>query len=158
VKHRGEPGIYFLAEWLPNRLSLMLGPSLFGLPYRHGCLQYAHEHEIGRLRGVVSARNNSLRLEYEAAIEPAAEFCPCESGSRDEFLMERYTAFTANRLGRRLFRIWHPPWPQTPIEPVIKDTSLLTGTWDWFKDTRLIGGNYSPGFRLVWMGRPLGAG
>src|SRR2546426_7688628 len=34
VRHYGEPGIYFLAEWLSNRLSVALGPRLFGLPYR----------------------------------------------------------------------------------------------------------------------------
>ena len=40
VKHDGETGIYFLAEWLPNRLSLLLGPRAFGLPYRYGLLGY----------------------------------------------------------------------------------------------------------------------
>ncbi len=32
VRHRGESGIYFLAEWLSNRLSVALGPLMFGLP------------------------------------------------------------------------------------------------------------------------------
>src|SRR5580698_7161725 len=36
VKHNGERGIYFLAEWLANPLSVKLGPIAFGLPYRHG--------------------------------------------------------------------------------------------------------------------------
>ena len=40
VRHRGEFGIYFLAEWLPNRLSVALGPRLFGLPYRSGRFHY----------------------------------------------------------------------------------------------------------------------
>src|SRR5579884_2110364 len=31
VKERGEPGIYFLAEWLSNRRALPLGPLTFGL-------------------------------------------------------------------------------------------------------------------------------
>src|SRR5262249_34894400 len=34
VRHRGEPGIYFIAEWLSNPLSVRLGPGTFGLPYR----------------------------------------------------------------------------------------------------------------------------
>src|SRR6266852_2534444 len=33
VRHRGEAGIYFIAEWIPNRLSVFLGPRTFGLPY-----------------------------------------------------------------------------------------------------------------------------
>src|SRR6266487_221346 len=36
-------GIYFLAEWLNNRLASMLGPILYGLPYRFGKLSYSHQ-------------------------------------------------------------------------------------------------------------------
>ena len=36
VRHKGEPGIHFLAEWLPNWVAVKLGPRAFGLPYRHG--------------------------------------------------------------------------------------------------------------------------
>ena len=32
----------FLAEWLPNRLSVLLGPATFGLPYRLGDIDYRH--------------------------------------------------------------------------------------------------------------------
>src|SRR6266436_4374033 len=35
-------GVYFLAEWLNNRLATMLGPVLYGLPYRFGKLSYSH--------------------------------------------------------------------------------------------------------------------
>src|SRR4051812_13353145 len=34
VRCGDEAGIYFLAEWIPNRLSAWLGPRSFGLPYR----------------------------------------------------------------------------------------------------------------------------
>src|SRR5215203_4349892 len=37
---QGERGIYFLAEWIPNRLAAMLGPPLYGLPYRLGNIRY----------------------------------------------------------------------------------------------------------------------
>src|SRR5258708_2906893 len=40
VRQGSESGIYFLAEWLENRLSVALGPPLFGLPYRLGKLEY----------------------------------------------------------------------------------------------------------------------
>jgi len=36
VRANNEPGIFFLAEWLSNRLSDPLGPPVFGLPYRYG--------------------------------------------------------------------------------------------------------------------------
>lgn len=43
VRHHGEPGIHFLAEWLSNWLAVQLGPRTFGLPYRHGRICYEHD-------------------------------------------------------------------------------------------------------------------
>ena len=40
----------------------------------------------------------------------------CAPGSLDEFLLERYTAFTQFGKCRRFFRIWHEPWRQVPAE------------------------------------------
>ena len=154
VRHRGETGIYFLAEWLSNPLSVRLGPPAFGLPYRLGRFHYHHDHETGGLHGLVAAPDDSARLEYAATIDPAVPFASCDPGSRDEFLMERYTAFTARNSVRRFFRIWHPPWPQTAMDISLSDTSLLTRNWAWFKDAGLVGANYSPGVSDVWMGRP----
>jgi uncharacterized protein len=178
VKHRGETGIYFLSEWLDNPFSVMLGPPAFGLPYRFGRLQYLHDHETGALHGQVTPasrffnRNvsqDSPRLEYHAEINPAATFCPCNANSLDEFLLERYSAFNGKparreagdsalavpkSASRRFFRIWHPPWPQTPVDILSLETDLLNSTWPWFAGARLIGAHYSPGVNDVWMGRP----
>ena len=150
VRHKGEPGIYFLAEWLSNRLSVLLGPRTFGLPYRFGHLNYEHDAEGESLRGVVSAAEG--RLQYEGKVT-GSEFEPCQPGSVDEFLLERYTAFTQRGKRRRLFRIWHTPWPQTPADYDITDTSLIASTGAWWRTSQLIGSNYSPGVE-VWMGRP----
>lgn len=153
VKHQGEPGIHFLAEWMDNLLSVRLGPLLFGLPYRLGKLQYAHDQETGRLHGVV--RGGDARLEYAAAADMTADFQSCAAGTLDEFLLERYTAFNAKRSKPfGFFRIWHPAWPQVPVEISLLDMSLLEERWSWFHAARLVGANYSPGVRRVWMGRP----
>src|SRR5678815_4298013 len=45
VRHRDEPGIHFLAEWLTNRLAVKLGPRTFGLPYHLGKITYHHDWE-----------------------------------------------------------------------------------------------------------------
>src|SRR5204863_4940135 len=66
VRQDGEPGIFFLAEWLSNPLSVRLGPRTFGLPYRFGRLRYKHIHEDGEMLGSVTA--NEGKLEYRAAI------------------------------------------------------------------------------------------
>jgi len=34
-------GIFFIAEWIPNRLAVLIGPRMYGLPYRLGRLNQA---------------------------------------------------------------------------------------------------------------------
>jgi uncharacterized protein len=151
VRHRGEAGICFLSEWLSSWLSVQLGPRLYGLPYRYAKIRYDHVHEQKQLSGKVESLNGG-QFVYEARMD-GDRFKPCEAGSLDEFLVERYTAFNCGGRRRLFFRIWHPPWMQTTAEVSVRENSLLTKTWRWFKDATFAGANYSPGFRDVWMGR-----
>jgi uncharacterized protein YqjF (DUF2071 family) len=153
VKHGDERGIYFMTEWLPNRLSVLLGPLIYGLPYRFARINYQHAHEQGYLAGRIEATGAGGSLAYHAQLSSSASFTACPVDSPDEFLLERYTAFTAGGRTRRFFRIWHPPWWQMPVQVLVTADSLLTKVWPWFKDARPVGANYSPGFRDVWMGR-----
>ncbi len=154
VKHRGEPGIYFLAEWLPNALSVALGPTVFGLPFRLGKMHYDHEATTGALDGTVIDGKTDKRLTYRGNFDTDTALVPCTAGSLDEWLMERYTAFTDVGHGPRYFRVWHPPWPQVRAEVELTDDSLLTSRWPWMAGAHVIGANYSPGIEDVWMGRP----
>ena len=153
VKQGKEPGIYFIREWLSNWLSVQLGPLLYGLPYHYAKIDYQHLHENNRLSGRVEAPNSDDGVDWEARLSPDKIFAPGESGSLTEFLLERYTAYTARGSTGRFFRIWHPPWPQTPVNLSVGDDALLQNTWKWFDDARFVGANYSPGFDEVWMGR-----
>jgi uncharacterized protein len=154
VQHRGEPGIIFLAEWLSNPLSVKLGPKTFRLPYRYGKICYEHQHEARAFRGRVLDAGGNGELSYEAELPNGAGFDVCPSRSLDEFLLERYTAFTAHGGKRGFFRIWHEPWPQARVNATIQNLSLLTNRWSWFRDAKFVGANYSPGAPKVWMGRP----
>ena len=163
VRVAGEPGIYFLAEFLPNRFSVLLGPAAYGLPYHFGRLDYRHDPEAATLEGCVTAsaagegdarRCRTGRLEYRVHRKPDASLRPASVGTLTEFLMERYTAYTAWRGIVRQFRIWHPPWPQAPAFPEIRDASLLVTTGEWAESAQLQSANYSPGVADVWMGRP----
>lgn len=151
VTHRGEPGIFFLAEWLPNRLSVAMGRPFFGLPYRLGALDYQHHHERGHVSGSVVAHGGCGALHYEANV--SRYFARCEAGSLTEFLMERYSAFTEWHGMKRRFRIWHLPWPQCSARVRITENTLLPLTGAWAKSARFVGANYSPGVNEVWMGR-----
>ncbi len=154
VRHRGERGIHFIAEWLTNRLAVMLGPTTFGLPYHHGQIVYNHDFENGALFGQVVDVKSGAKLSYDARLIGPDAFQPCAVGSLDEWLMERYTAFNSANGNRRFFRVWHSPWPQCRVEANVRENSLLTKNWPWFAGAELVGANFSPGFDEVWMGRP----
>jgi uncharacterized protein len=149
VRHEGEPGISFMREWLSSRLATCLGPWSFGLPYRFGRIEYsvdsAHERQ-----GEVQAKEGLLN--YRATLA-AETFRPCVPGSLDEFLLERYSAFT--RFGKRFrfFRIWHEPWLQVTAEVRMAADDLTSATGPWQREACCIGANYSPGV-TVWMGWP----
>jgi uncharacterized protein YqjF (DUF2071 family) len=154
VRHFGEPGIYFLAEWLPNRLAVLLGPRLFGLPYRPGRLDYRHDHEGGALRGEVVPADDPGRLRWRGETRPGAATGVAAAGSLAEFLLERYAAFTW-RPGRvRRFRVWHPPWPLLPVRATLEEESALASTGPWRRAARPAGAHYSPGVPGVRIGPP----
>lgn len=153
VRHGDERGIHFIAEWLTNRLAVMLGPRTFGLPYHLGRVAYRHDWQNGRLAGRVVDAKSGATLAYNAQLVEAP-FQPCTRGSREEWLMERYTAFNSAGCRRQFFRVWHPPWPQCAAEVTFGDQSLPAKHWPWFAQARFVGANFSPGFDTVWMGRP----
>lgn len=155
VVHGGEPGIYFLAEWLPNAASVFIGPRTFGLPYRWGRLDYRHNPDAGLVWGRVSGIGSSDLLTYEAPLDASARYAASEADSLDEFLVERYSAFTEHRGTLRRFRIWHQPWRYMPLNVRVLDTSLIASTGAWFDSARLIGACYSPGVQDVWIGKPV---
>lgn len=149
----GERGIYFLAEWLPNKLSVLLGPAVFGLPYRHGRLAYEHD-QLHALQGSVEDSASSAALRYTARAEPGAEPAEAEAGSLDEFLLERYTAFTWWHGLKRCFRVWHPAWNAQAVHAHLLDTSLLSRTGAWAAHATFTHAHFARGFDNVWMSRP----
>jgi uncharacterized protein len=146
VRVGSERGIFFMVEWVPKVLAKMIGPRVYGLPYRLGRLQY-HVQD-GVMRGVVEATG---RLEFKANVSEAA--ATCDTGSLDEFLLERYTAFTSRNGVIRRFRISHQPWPQARVHCRIIDDSLLTGS-NWTRDAHGVGAHFSRGVRDVAIGAP----
>jgi uncharacterized protein len=148
VRESDKRGIHFLTEWVNSATSLFLGPRLYGLPYRYGKISWHNEHETGRLTGEAAGG-----FAYEARLPVKTKFEICPAGSVDEFLLERYSAFTCGGGVRRFFDIWHEPWQQCPVEVAVED-GLLRQSGRWFESARRLGANYSPGARDIWMGLP----
>ena len=149
VQHNGEPAIYFMAEWLSNRLSVILGPLTFGLPYRFGKLDYTNGGANDQIGGTIRAKQGVFQ--YQASL--LHELRTCEPESLTEFLLERYTAFTSAGWRKQFFRVWHEPWQQSSIDVDVKADDLLAATGRWWSTAQLVSANYSPGVP-VWMGRP----
>jgi uncharacterized protein YqjF (DUF2071 family) len=144
----GERGIYFICEWLPNLLARCLGPLTYGLPYRLGKIDYRHRHEDEDWSGDVVARGGDGRLSYWARMSSAAD-----DSERRDFLLERYTAFTATGGLRRKFRVWHEPWEAVAMSVELVDESILELV-PGCCGARLVAAHYAKGVKDVWMGRP----
>ena len=149
VRHGDVRGIFFMAEWIPNRLAAFVGPRTYGLPYRLGRLRYE-----GMRREVSSA---GRRLSFAgrgdacvAAVQTATQASPLQ----DHFLLERYTAFTHRGGVIRRFDVDHAPWPQRRVAVTLTDTSLLSLSGDWHPHARLVSAHYSCGVRDVTISRP----
>lgn len=159
VRHDGETGIHFLTEWISQLLCVPFGPVTYGLPYRWGKLAFAHADQQGMVRGRVESQRDGSALEYAAHPADGNEgwqFHIPDPGSLDEFLLERYTAFTQHGKRRRLFRIWHEPWRSARAEVELLDDSLVRTHLPWWEMALIVGANYSPGAFYIWMGKPHG--
>jgi uncharacterized protein len=155
VAQDGERGIYFLLEWVSKRLAVLLGPKTFGLPYRHGDLHYRHERNAN-LDDCVTCGSERLAFHAKAVDErkPGA----CTHGSLDEWLLERYVAFTRRGETPMYFRVWHEHWPQVPVRVQFEDDALLRAACNWYAKTspKVVCGNFSAGVKDVWIGWPRG--
>ena len=150
VRHRGERGIHFIAEWISNPLCVHLGPLLYSLPYHRGAHEFALAENGFRARVSDSETKTSLACDFRFH----EAFRHCEPGSRDEFFFERYAAFNSHGRSAKSFHVSHAPWEQCRAEPMILDDSLLKAHFPWFANAHVVGANHSPGVRDVRMSWP----
>jgi uncharacterized protein YqjF (DUF2071 family) len=150
VRWQNEPGALFLWGWISRPFGLPL-PSGFGLPFAFATSSYQDNSNKGMLRGEVH-RGKDGRFAYHAAIDPNAVAEFSRADSLEAFALERYTGYFNSRSGSSIFRAWHPPWKQVPINATLKDVSLITNRFPWFREARFVGANFAPGFKQVWLG------
>lgn len=152
VRVNGERGIYFLAEWIPNRLARVLGPALYGLPYRLGHVNFAADDNSAAIDVHARASGRlTVNVEARRRVNDAAQ------DDLNAFLVERYVAFTRKGSTARRFRIAHEPWPIRCLAvddvAIIDDAPLRA--FDWFESATLIGAAISLGVRDVAITRPV---
>jgi uncharacterized protein len=116
VRDGDRHGIFFLAEWIPNRLAVLIGPRMYGLPYRLGRLRYRNDAPLDVMTGTVSAAGRTLA--YEARPR-SRDFTTAKPGTLDAFLLERYTAYTHRSGVTRRFDVSHDPWPHVRADATV---------------------------------------
>ncbi len=149
VRCHGEPGALFLWGWLSRPFGLPL-PRGFGLPFAFAKATYIHEPGKRSIEGEVTEGNG--RLAYRGAACDGARAEHCAPGSVEAFALERYTGYFSRGSAPFVFRAWHPPWLQIPIDVKVEDTSLVTNRFPWFREGHLAAANFAPGFDTVWLG------
>jgi uncharacterized protein YqjF (DUF2071 family) len=117
VRHRDQPGVYFLSLDCGQHMVNLAAGTLFGLPYLEADVSVVREGEwfcyesrrdaLGRRRAAAM-----LRCRYRPEGQPAR----VEPGSLNAFLIERYSLFTVRARSRRIYRgdIEHPRWTVAP--------------------------------------------
>ncbi len=148
VRCGNDRGIYFLREWIPNRLAVLLGPMLYGLPYHLGTIHYHTNAAAGVTTRHMHAK--AARWDCRARWTPTAICYAGQTGSQEHFLMERYTAFTLRQGRLRRFRIAHAPWPLVEVQADMKCDNLLAGV----RLPAHCAAYYSTGVHDVRIGRP----
>jgi uncharacterized protein len=144
VRHENQRGIFFMAEWISNRLAVLLGPALYGLPYRLGKLDYRTRGH-GTSRRVTAAGGEFVcRASWDGGADAIAH-----KDGETEFLLERYAAYTLRAGVLRRFRINHQPWRQLGAAVVMQRSDLLGLTLP-----PPCTAHYSPGVLDVGIGAP----
>ncbi|MCB1122025.1 MAG: DUF2071 domain-containing protein [Verrucomicrobiae bacterium] len=153
VKHRGEPGIYFIKEYVDSLPAIPAGRCIYGLPYVSASVAFDHRLLWGKAKGAVATRSGES-LRYQSNRTASAISRNCECGSLDEFLVERYSAFTCLSRKKRVFRILHEPWEFLDLDTDWLDTSLLEKDFPWFRTAKFAGSGWSAGAFDVKISRP----
>lgn len=153
VTHRGEPGIYFIKEYVNSLPAVPAGRMTFGLPYSYADISFDHKNPAEGLFGKVEAKPAKC-LRYYCEAEDGIEASHCEPDTVEEFLCERYSAFTDLNGTKRVFRILHDPWEVVPLVTTWEDTRLLENDFAWFKEAEHAGSYWTRGAFGVAISRP----
>jgi uncharacterized protein YqjF (DUF2071 family) len=153
VRYKTRPGILFLAEWMPNELGVALARSASGLPYCNGQIELHHDSPSG-IHGRVVDAESGRAFSYEASVASSPAPRRAETGSLEEFLMERYQTFTHQNGLIREIRVEHPPWQFQRAQSKLLETDLLRVPGPWMDEAMPVAAHFSPGAMPVGLELP----
>ena len=125
VRHRGEPGVWFLSLDARSWPTVRGARFVFHLPYVHARMRSRRDGELVRY---VSVRDDPERppARFEATYRPTGPIASAAAGTFDDWATNRMRLFSADKAGR----IWraaidHPRWPLRPADGEVDAAALV---------------------------------
>jgi uncharacterized protein len=147
----GDPGIYFFSLEASSLLAVAAARLLFGLPYFPAAMAMRRE---GADIEYASRRRSARHAMVEVAWSIGDAMAGAAAGTRDHFLIERYSLYVAR--GGRLYRgrVRHPPYPlrRAAVRRLLQTVVMAAGLPE---PTRPPLCHYSPGVDvdIFWLER-----
>jgi uncharacterized protein YqjF (DUF2071 family) len=139
VRRNGEPGVYFLNLYADSRVSGLVGREIFGFPYNHAKMSINRSGDGIQFRCQPTDRGAESG-KFDVVYRPTDESFQAESGSIEDFLIERSRYYaprkekpgpTGNEIpfcGRTLHvgEIDREPWELHSAQASIRTNTLFT--------------------------------
>jgi uncharacterized protein YqjF (DUF2071 family) len=157
VRYRGEPGVWFIREFVPSRLLAAVAWLKFGEPFGTTPIHVHREEQEASVRASYQLGRPELGWHLTIAGSRATRVPPPESA--EHYFKERVLACRARRDGGlATFRVEHPPWAVREVMGVDYrvDFGFLYGAdWRFLNDARPVSAIFSPGSEVtVYPPRP----
>lgn len=122
VRHRDEPGIWFLSAHADNGWAIRLAKQLTPMPYVQAEMCYRRRGEALEFRAAcASPPAAKLALKFSPLIDQETSI----EGTLDSWLLERYRLYIQDRT-RRLLQadVVHDPWVTQDVEVSVSENNL----------------------------------
>lgn len=137
VKHGSKRGVYFVREFVPQRLVAWLARSLYNEPYLAAPLTGAVSHVDGQIVAnyqlSFGGRANTIAVQGNSL-----SYRPDDNG-QEHFFKEHNWGFGQTRAGKPLlYEVTHPVWDIYPIKTMSVDldwTAVYGLDWAFLQDT-----------------------
>ena len=106
----GVPGIWFFSLDANNPVAALAARIAFHLPYFRARMSLERRDRTLRFASR-RVQSRAAPAGFEAAWTVGETLPPCEPGSLDFFLIERYCLYSARKSRLYRVRIFHRPWP-----------------------------------------------
>ena len=124
---RGRPGVWFYSLDCNQWLAVTIARNFFHLPYEHAAMAATVDAGSGEVEYRAQRRGMGREGESRFRYRAAGERREAAAGSREFFLVERYTLFAhdARRGGWRAGRVAHAPYRVGAAEVPVWDDAML---------------------------------